>query len=77
MRPTYGSSAGTMVFGVVDQVPELLDSELASTFATWLPAINYAGVNIVDQDGGTISVNVKYSLTPLEKNSDSVYTVTL
>lgn len=76
MRPTYGSPTPIYLFRNTEGIESVMDVDMASAFSTWLPTLQYLGIDFDEiPDSGTVEVTVRYALPGELKSENSVNVV--
>jgi phage baseplate assembly protein W len=75
MRSNFGSFAGSMAFNEADYVSEILDSDMATAFSSWLPDITYRGAEQTLNKDGTVSLRINYEIPTIDRAAGVVYSV--
>lgn len=67
MRPFFGSTVTDEVYDILDEVPELVFAAVSQAFADFLPRLTFNDVEVIqeDEEAGTISLEVSYTLPDL------------
>lgn len=77
MRSSFGAGLPANLFDVAESAPDSLRADIAAAFNKWLPALTLEDVAIKENFEGEISIEVFYSLPPLEVNSDRIFSIDL
>jgi phage baseplate assembly protein W len=62
MRPNFGTPTPLWLFHSTEAIESVLDVDVASAFATWLPALKYQGLTYTPvDDTGEVQIDVLYA----------------
>lgn len=74
MRPTFGSNLTYELFDGIEQIPGLVEEDVASAFTQWLPDLDFTEVRVTAQDGpnGDIDLSIVYEVPNLTETQQTV-----
>lgn len=75
MQPDFGCDLPNNLLDVAATVPGYADSQIQGSFSEWLPEVEFQGTEVLENDAGTLNVNVLYQIPNYEQTTSTTYSV--